>query len=233
VSREVRNRVAHGVMIPLLAAMFIAAVLWALSRILLSVDPDVAPWVALGFAMNILVGSALAVTLRGRRAFAFLGTVLALTIVAGGVAGAMVGEWPRHSLVAEEGEHGEDGETPAEEETTPAGEEATPAEEETTPAEEESPPAEGAVQVVAEGIAFDTDTLSLPAGTPSTIQFENRDPDSHNIAIYTEQGGEQLFMGEIFPGPATRDYDVPALEAGTYYFQCDVHPQMNGTVEVG
>lgn len=40
-------------------------------------------------------------------------------------------------------------------------------------------------------------------------------------------------MGEIFPGPATRDYDVPALEAGTYYFQCDIHPQMNGTVEVG
>ena len=26
----------------------------------------------------------------------------------------------------------------------------------------------------------------------------------------------------------TVTYEVPALERGTYYFQCDVHPNMNG-----
>jgi plastocyanin len=26
-------------------------------------------------------------------------------------------------------------------------------------------------------------------------------------------------------------YDVPALDPGTYFFRCDVHPQMNGTLE--
>lgn len=228
-SREVRNRVTYGVMIPLLAAVFIAAVLFSLSRILLAVDPDVAPWIGLGFAMNILVGSALAAILPGRRAFAFLAGVIVLTIVAGGVAGAMVGEWPVHSLVEEAG--GEEGPgggaTPGEEETTPAEEETTPAEEETTPAEEAD------VTVVAENIAFDTGTLSLPFGEPSTIAFESLDPVPHNVAIYTEQGGESLFAGDLITQD-TVTYEVPPLDAGSYFFQCDVHPtEMTGTVEVG
>ena len=28
------------------------------------------------------------------------------------------------------------------------------------------------------------------------------------------------------------DYVVPSLKAGTYYFQCDIHASMNGTVTV-
>jgi hypothetical protein len=28
-------------------------------------------------------------------------------------------------------------------------------------------------------------------------------------------------------------YRVPALRAGTYFFGCDVHPQMNGTFRAG
>ena len=224
-SREVRNRVAYGVMIPLLAIVVIAAILWSLSRILLAVSEATAPWVALGFAMNILVASALAVILRGRRAFAVVTSILLLTVVAGGVAGAMAGEREIHSLV-EEGP-GHEPPPPAE---TPEGEEPSPPEEGTPP----PPPAGEAVQVVAENIAFDTATLSLPAGEPAAIEFENLDAGvSHNVAIYTEQGGEQLFIGEIFPGPETRTYDVPPLDAGTFYFQCDVHPQMSGTVEVG
>ncbi len=34
-------------------------------------------------------------------------------------------------------------------------------------------------------------------------------------------------------GPATAEYAVPPLPAGEYYFQCDVHPTMNGTVVDG
>ena len=36
--------------------------------------------------------------------------------------------------------------------------------------------------------------------------------------------GAELFKGEIFNGVATRVYDVPALDAGTYAFVCTVHP---------
>jgi plastocyanin len=35
-------------------------------------------------------------------------------------------------------------------------------------------------------------------------------------------------------GPATKTYTAPALPAGKYYFQCDVHgPAMSGTLIIG
>src|SRR5918996_3802251 len=98
------------------------------------------------------------------------------------------------------------------------------------------PPGGGeAPTVVAQGIAFDTDTISLPADRPSSLTFDNRDPGvPHNIAIYTDESlSEALFQGEIVTGPATAQYEVPPLPAGEYYFHCDVHPNMNGTVTVG
>jgi len=88
--------------------------------------------------------------------------------------------------------------------------------------------------VVAQGIAFDTDAISLPADQPSTLTFDNRDTVPHNIAIDTDNSlSEALFQGEIVTGPATVEYEVPPLPAGEYYFQCDVHPNMNGAVTVG
>lgn len=88
--------------------------------------------------------------------------------------------------------------------------------------------------LVAQGIAFDTDTISLPADQASTLTFDNRDTVPHNVAIYTDDSlSEALFQGEIVTGPATVQYEIPPLPAGEYYFQCDVHPNMNGTVTVG
>jgi plastocyanin len=216
-SREPGRRILYGIGIPVAAALFIAAMLWAMSRILLAVDPVVAPLVALLFAGNILVASALAVILRGRRAFVMITAVILVTFAAGGIAGAVVGERPVHSLVSE-------GHTPGGEGT------------ETPPptGEPTGPPPEGeTVEITAQGTAFDTSELTLPADKPSTIVFDNQDSLPHNVAIYTEQGGEPLFAGDIITG-TTADYPVPPLQPGSYYFQCDVHPtEMNGTVTVG
>src|SRR5207247_3937142 len=44
--------------------------------------------------------------------------------------------------------------------------------------------------------------------------------------------GTNLFRGEIVTGPTAVDYRIPPLEPGTYYFHCDVHPTMSGTVVV-
>ena len=90
------------------------------------------------------------------------------------------------------------------------------------------------LSVAASGIAFDTDCLAAPAGEPFTIQFENQDAGiPHNVAIYTgPPPSEAVFAGEIFPGPDSRTYEVDALDAGQLYFQCDVHPNMNGTFVV-
>jgi plastocyanin len=90
-----------------------------------------------------------------------------------------------------------------------------------------------AVTVTAQNIAFDTDTIELPADTESTITLVNEDTEPHNIAIYTDDTvAENLFRGETVTGDMI-DYTVPPLDAGEYYFQCDVHPVMNGRVVVG
>ena len=90
------------------------------------------------------------------------------------------------------------------------------------------------VTVVAAGIAFDTDTIELPPDTPTTITMDNQDAGTpHNIAIYTDESlDESLFVGELVTGPASVVYDIPPLPEGEYYFHCDVHPNMSGTVVV-
>ena len=94
---------------------------------------------------------------------------------------------------------------------------------------------EGPLTVVAAELAFDTDTIELPADTPTQIVMDNKDAGvPHNIAIYADDTlAEVLFQGELFTGPGEITYDIPALPAGEYYFHCDVHPNMNGTVIVG
>ena len=96
------------------------------------------------------------------------------------------------------------------------------------------PRPDGGVTVVAQNTAFDTDTIELPPGVPTTITFDNRDPDTHNIAIYTDpELSQELFNGDLITGPDTVEYAVPPLEPGDYSFLCIVHPTMNGTVVVG
>ena len=89
--------------------------------------------------------------------------------------------------------------------------------------------------VTAQGLAFSTAEIALPPDAPSTIHFENKDAGvSHDIAIYTDSSlGTNLFRGQIITGPASIDYSIPTLKPGTYYFHCDVHPTMHGSVTVG
>jgi plastocyanin len=92
----------------------------------------------------------------------------------------------------------------------------------------------GGVRVVAENTAFDTDEITLPADTPTTLTLDNRDTAAHNLSIYEDEtaSGEPLFTFEPFPGPATEPFEVPSIPAGGYYFRCDVHPTMEGQVVV-
>jgi len=98
---------------------------------------------------------------------------------------------------------------------------------------ETGPGGPGGVTVAAQNIAFDTSTIRLEP-VPTTITFENRDAGvQHNIAIYSDSSlADDLFTGELVTGPTTVDYAVPALAPGEHYFQCDVHPNMSGSVVV-
>ena len=89
-----------------------------------------------------------------------------------------------------------------------------------------------AIKISAQGIAYDTDTLEVPANTPFRIEFTNNDAGiPHNVAIHKDSPtGPLVWAGDIFNGVETRTYEVPALPAGTYGFVCTVHPNMTGTL---
>ena len=88
------------------------------------------------------------------------------------------------------------------------------------------------IDIGAQGIAFDQNELSVPAGQPFQIRFANNDAGiPHNVAIHQDSPtGPEVWKGAVFNGVETRTYDVPALAAGTYGFVCSVHPNMAGTL---
>jgi plastocyanin len=89
----------------------------------------------------------------------------------------------------------------------------------------------GSPAVTARDMRFDRAELLVPAGRAFTLVFDNADGAAHNVAIYDDQSAQaSRFVGEIFGGPTSRVYAVPALAAGTYFFRCDVHHDMRGTV---
>jgi plastocyanin len=95
-------------------------------------------------------------------------------------------------------------------------------------------PGNGVAVCAPDELRFVPERLDAPAGEPFTIRFLNEDPGvQHNVAIYTDDSAtESLFVGDLIAGTDAVTYGVPALEPGSYYFRCDVHPVMDGTLEV-
>jgi plastocyanin len=90
----------------------------------------------------------------------------------------------------------------------------------------------GELSLAAKDVQFDLKELHLPAAQAVDLQFVNDDDVQHNFALYDEQGGAVLFQGPIV-GKGTTIYKFTTPPAGTYFFQCDVHPtQMEGTAVV-
>ena len=209
-SEEVRFRVPLPFVIPVVSLLVIAAGTIGLSRILLSVPKEVAVIIALAVSANLLIAAAFVANRpeSARSSWAELLIVFTYPIVIG--------------IVLTQLNIGEAGHAAA------AGEEAGAHE-----ASEEAGGA-GSNTVSAEALQFNTDEITLSAGEEAELTFNNDDSSSvqHNVAIYEEQGGKELFVGDVIPGGQAVTYSVPALDKGEYYFQCDVHPGMNGSVVV-
>lgn len=83
------------------------------------------------------------------------------------------------------------------------------------------------IELAARNMAFDTDTLTVPAGSSVTMVFTNMDAGiPHNFALYTDSSARDLiFRGNIVNGVNTITYRFTAPSVpGTYFFRCDPHP---------
>jgi plastocyanin len=90
-----------------------------------------------------------------------------------------------------------------------------------------------ALTISARDLAFSTNALSAPADEPFQIVFDNQEGAPHNVAIYRDaSAAEKVFVEEPFGGPRVVTYNVPALAPGSYFFRCDLHPEMQGSLTV-
>jgi len=81
-------------------------------------------------------------------------------------------------------------------------------------------------------MAFEAETITVAAGEAFTVALVNQDSMPHNIAIYADSSkSETLFEGEMVTD-GTIVYDIEALDAGEYFFDCSLHPEMTGTLIV-
>jgi plastocyanin len=203
-SSEVRFKVPLPFVIPFGALIVIGLVSVGMSRILLSVPKEVAVIVAIAIASNVLIACAVIANRpeTARRTWPELAMVFLYPILIGIVL-TQLNLGTGHGVAEEAGAH----------EAAEGG-------------------GGAANSVSAEGFQFNTDELVLSAGEETELEFSNADSAQHNISIYQEEGGENLFEGEVIGAGAETTYAVPSLDKGEYYFQCDLHPEMSGTVVV-
>jgi plastocyanin len=93
-----------------------------------------------------------------------------------------------------------------------------------------SGPAVDGPTIVAKDMKFQTASVEVKAGSNVTVHFDNQDSAPHNVAVYTDSGaGTAVAVGDVVTS-AKSDLVVPALQPGSYFFRCDVHHDMTGTI---
>jgi plastocyanin len=96
------------------------------------------------------------------------------------------------------------------------------------------PPPSGPVVTANDPTAFSPNTLELAAGQPTTITFDNEDAGvTHNLDVYADKDYTQsIAKTPDVIGVNSGQVALPALKPGTYYFRCDFHTNMQGTITV-
>lgn len=85
------------------------------------------------------------------------------------------------------------------------------------------------ITLTAKNLAFDTKTITVPAGSTVMMTFINNDANTpHNFALYTGASATTpIFVGDLVTGVKTITYTFTAPSMpGSYFFRCDVHPEM-------
>lgn len=204
---EINLRIPLNIAIPILALLGIGVVVLLFGLFLLKLPKEHAPAVALAMAVNIMAATTYAASRKNLngRTIAELSLMVVYPVLLAVVL-VNLGGFGEIEEVAEA--------APA------AGAEA-------------AAPAPEAVEIVAENLEFTTDELTFPAGEEVALAFDNPDAAPHNVSIYADDSlDESFFIGDNVDPGASITYEIPALEAGAYYFRCDIHPNMAGRVTV-
>jgi plastocyanin len=209
---EMRLRVPLPVVVPLAAVVLIFLGTVGFSRILLGISHEAATTIAIATAANILVAcSFVALRPRMHRVGVLEVALIALYPLVIGVVLVNTG-------------FGSETETAAgEQESQPQ-------------QQEQQATASGSdIAITAESLAFDTREIQVPAREQVSVTLNNQDTAPHDFAIYRSEEDataqqSALFTGEqVAPGAET-SFEFRAPPKGEYYFQCDIHPTMNGDV---
>jgi plastocyanin len=88
------------------------------------------------------------------------------------------------------------------------------------------------IPLVAKNVKFDQSTLTAPA-SGFTIHYDNQDAGTPHDFVILDSGGTKVYGSPVVTGPKAEDFPVPPIPAGTYKFECSIHPQlMFGTLTV-
>ena len=96
------------------------------------------------------------------------------------------------------------------------------------PATPAGPADPNAPVVTAKDLKFLESEVKVPAGTPFQLILDNQEAPPHNIKV-SDAAGKEVFKGDIVSNQKVT-YQLPALEAGSYPFICEVHPDMKATL---
>lgn len=90
------------------------------------------------------------------------------------------------------------------------------------------------VTISAHDLRFSAECMVARAGVAFVVRFTNNEAALHDVVIYRDRTKATKYLeGDSFTGPnVTKDYPVAALPAGEYYFECTIHPDMNGALYV-
>lgn len=78
-------------------------------------------------------------------------------------------------------------------------------------------------------LKFNTKTLVAVANSDVRVSFSNDSSLPHNFSVYTDKGAKsKIFQGDVVSERKSTTYTFTTPGPGTYFFRCDVHPDMNG-----
>lgn len=82
--------------------------------------------------------------------------------------------------------------------------------------------------------SFSTDRLEAPPGQIEIVFINEEQGVLHNFALFQSEDdvSEPLAITPLRAGPSTESVAV-SLQPGEYFYHCDSHPQMQGTLDVG